>query len=125
MSDKSLENLNRSGRSPGSKNKSTLVKEALRGKWDDLLEKEGAKVFMAVVEKAQDGDMTAAKLILDRMIPVAEDKLSGKMKIGEGGLTIVIEKLEAKTDNSTTIEAQPTRTSIEDGVEDAEIIEEG
>jgi len=115
---KSLSNLNRSGRAIGSKNKSTLVREALRGDWDDLLVTEGVKVFKAVVESAQgnklydkdgnpvldpvsrehvrgDPNIAAAKLILDRVIPVTEDKLSGKIKIGEGGLNIYIEKLEA------------------------------
>lgn len=97
--DKSLENLNRSGRKKGAKNKSTLVKEALRGEWDDLLLKEGRKVFLAVVEEAQGGNMTAAKLILDRIVPTQENN-TGKIKLGEGGLTIHIERLEAHPANT-------------------------
>ena len=63
---------NLSGRPKGVKNKTTLFKEAMREGFENLLEKEGKKVFLAVVEKAKDGDMTAAKLILDRIVPVAD-----------------------------------------------------
>ena len=96
QNEKSLANLNRSGRAVGSKNKSTLVREALRGEFEDLLAVEGKKVFMAVVERAIEGSDAAAKMILDRIVPVDEGKQAGKLKFGEGGLTIVIEKLEAQ-----------------------------
>lgn len=107
----SLSNLNRGGRPPGSKNKTTLVKEALQGEWDDLLKREGKKVFQAVVDAAMDGNMNAAKLILDRIIPVQEDKLKGKVQIGEGGLHIHIEKLEATPAPKPMIEGE-----VEDAV---------
>lgn len=116
--EKSNANLVRSGRKKGSKNKSTLVREALRGEWDDLLVTQGKKVFEAVVEKAIDGDMTAAKLILDRVVPVAENKTAGKLQLGEGGLVIHIDRLEA-TPSPTLIEAgkveEAVYTEVSDG----------
>lgn len=133
---KSLDNLNRTGRKKGSKNKSTLVREALQGEWDDLLVTEGVKVFKAVVEEAQgrplrddEGvlvrdpetgevlrgapNIPAAKLVLERVIPVGEDKMKGKIQLGEGGLNIYIEKLEAK----------PSPKLIDGEVEEAQFVE--
>jgi len=94
------------GRPPGAKNKTTLFKEAMRDGFETLLETEGEKVFRAVVDKAlgeiirdksgkivrdeegnpvrQGADMTAAKLIMDRIMPVADvtgAKASGNMQV--------------------------------------------
>jgi hypothetical protein len=117
---KSLGNLNRSGRTPGSKNKTTLFKEAMREGFEKKLLVHGEKVFDAVVERAigtpmrdtetgkvikdpetgeiarHPADMTAAKMILDRIVPTQEAK-ANSVKLGEGGLTIHIERLEAQT----------------------------
>ena len=100
------------GRPLGSKNKTTLFKEAMKEGFENLLEKEGKAVFMAVVEKAKDGDMSAAKMILDRVVPVTKavdhtiDGVSGK-----GGVTINIEKLVASTGKIDEFEGE-----IEDAV---------
>lgn len=125
--DKSLENLNRSGRTPGSKNKTTLFKEAMREGFEQKLITDGVKVFDAVVERAigspmrdtetgqilrdkdtgevvrHPADMTAAKMIMDRIVPVAPEKGMGQLKLGEGGLTIHIERLEAHTATIDTV----------------------
>lgn len=60
------------GRPKGAVNKSTLIREALKGNFEDLLQKKGQKLFEAVVDKAIDGDMTAAKLVLDRILPTSK-----------------------------------------------------
>jgi len=60
------------GRPPGSKNKTTLFKEAMRGGFENILERDGLRVFEAVVSKAIEGDMTAAKLIMDRVLPTSK-----------------------------------------------------
>ena len=64
-------NLN--GRPKGAKNRSTLVKEAIRGGFDELMMKSAQKVFEAVVEEAiVNKNMTAAKLIMDRVLPTSK-----------------------------------------------------
>ena len=51
------------GRAEGSRNKATIALEK-------MLADDGADVVKAVIEKAKDGDMTAARLVLDRVVPV-------------------------------------------------------
>lgn len=113
---KSLANLNRKGRDKGSKNKSTILKDILKNGFETEMEKDFIQVVKAVVAKAKDGDMTAAKLLFERVLPVADNKLAGKVSLGEGGLTIVIERLEAQPRVGQTIEASE--------IVDAEIIED-
>jgi len=64
---------NLKGRPKGCKNKTTLVKEAIRGGFDDLMLKSAQKVFEAVVDEAiNNRNMTAAKLIMDRVLPTSK-----------------------------------------------------
>jgi len=58
--------LGNSGRPQGSRNKATLALEA-------LLTDEGEAITRKAVEKALDGDMTALRLCLERLIPVRKD----------------------------------------------------
>ena len=60
---------NPKGRPKGSKNKATLLREAMQKKADIMLSKELPQVLRAVVTAAKAGDMSAAKMILDRTIP--------------------------------------------------------
>ena len=72
------------GRPPGSPNKTTLFKQAMREGFEKLLETEGEKVFRACVDKALEGDTTAMKIIMDRVMPVADvtgAKASGNMQV--------------------------------------------
>ena len=92
---------NLTGRPKGVKNKTTLFKEAMREGFEELLERDGKKVFKAVVDKALDGDMTAAKLILDRIVPVVDiDKSNVKDKfnisINVSGMEPKIEVIDAE-----------------------------
>ncbi len=90
------------GRPPGSKNKTTLLREAMQNKADRLLSKEVPNVLRVVVDAAKKGDMSAAKMILDRAVPVrkASDDDGGK---GSGGVTITIKNLTAPDGNSETV----------------------
>lgn len=72
LPDKKPKGHNLNGRPKGVKNKTTLFKEAMNQGFEALLEKEGKKVFEAVVKKAIEGDMSAAKLIFDRILPTAK-----------------------------------------------------
>ena len=94
------------GRPPGAKNKTTLFKEAMRNGFENLLQKDGEKVFKAVVDKALDGDMTAAKLILDRIVPVVDlDKSSVKDRFN---ISINVSGMEPKIDvmDGTAVDAE-------------------
>lgn len=86
---------NLKGRPKGIKNKTTLFKEAMKEGFENLLEKEAQKVFMAVVSEAKTGNMQAAKMILDRVIPVTKAIDLGAGDLGKGGITINIESLTA------------------------------
>ena len=57
------ESGNPKGRQKGSRNKLTLLAES-------LLEEDAGAVFRKVISKAKGGDMAAARLILDRVMPV-------------------------------------------------------
>jgi hypothetical protein len=58
---------NPSGRKPGTRNKATLVALA-------LMEGDAEKVARKVVDAAIEGDMTAARLVLERLVPTAREK---------------------------------------------------
>ena len=105
-------NLN--GRKPGAKNKTTLVKEAIKGDWDKLMQTKAKKVFEAVVEKALEGDTSCMKMILDRAVPTtkAVDVNAADLKAGMG-ITINIDQLISSSREPETL----------DNIEDAEIVE--
>jgi len=63
---------NLKGRPKGCKNKTTIFKEVIREGFENKLLKDGMKVVDAVVAKALEGDMTAAKLLLDRILPTSK-----------------------------------------------------
>ena len=109
------------GRS-GTKNKTTLFKEAMREGFEQRLENDGIKVFNAVVQKAigrpstnehgellkdeegnqmyLDGDVTAQKMIMDRIVPVVDtekvDTSKFNISINVSGLTPSVEVIDAK-----------------------------
>ena len=102
------------GRPKGAKNKTTLFKEAMKEGFEQKLMKDGFKVFDAVVQKAVEGDMSAAKMILDRVVPVTKAiDIDAVTQSGNKGITINIDQLIAKTGN-------PDEVIIEDG----EIVED-
>ena len=98
------------GRPKGAKNKTTLVKEAIKGGWDDLMMTKALQVFNKTVDMALDGDTQCIKMIMDRAVPVSKAVDINASDIGKtGGITIHIEKLVAETGN-------PDEVLIEDGV---------
>ena len=60
------------GRPPGAKNKDTVFKELMTGKFQDVAAAKVEKVINVLFEKANDGDMKAIKLIMDRVVPVTK-----------------------------------------------------
>lgn len=101
------------GRIKGSKNKLTLLREAVLTKTEYKILDELPKIIAVVCKKAEEGDLTAAKLILERVIPVR------KMSDGDGEgvkgpptINIVIEGAEANKKVIISTEKAP--------IEDAE-----
>jgi len=82
---------NKRGRPKGSKNKSTILREAMQAKCEGMLTSEVPKVLEVVLDAAKGGDLQAAKMILDRAIPV--HKATDGAKEGKGQITIQIEDL--------------------------------
>jgi len=63
---------NGGGRPVGAKNKTTIFKEVIREGFEKRIEKDGMRVIQAVIDKAIEGDMQAAKLLLDRILPTTK-----------------------------------------------------
>jgi hypothetical protein len=63
---------NLKGRPKGVKNKTTLFKEIIRNGFEEEMIKDFSKVYKSVVNKAIEGDMTAAKLLFDRALPTSK-----------------------------------------------------
>ena len=88
---------NLKGRPKGVKNKTTLFKEAIRDGFEERLLKDGMKVVDAVVAKAVDGDMTAAKLLLDRILPTSKAIDLNDLEKSKGlSISINVGNMEAK-----------------------------
>jgi len=88
-------NQNKMGRPKGAKNKTTLFKEAMREGFEDRLIVDGEKVFNAVVTAALDGDMVAAKMIMDRIVPVVDTE---KVDAGKFQISINVQGVEPSVD---------------------------
>ena len=99
---------NLKGRPKGIKNKTTLFKEVMKNGFEEELEKEFHAVLRAVISKAKEGDMSAAKMLIDRAVPATKAVDINANDLGKtGGVTIHIEKLVAETGR--------TGETIEDG----------
>ena len=113
MSDKALTQFkkgksgNPMGRPKGSKNKSTILRESMLNKTDRMLSKEVPAVLAVVLAAAKGGDMSAAKMILDRAVPVKKAGADDDM-IPQGGITISISNLTAPgvVSEATVIEGE-------------------
>ena len=83
---------NPNGRPKGKPNKSTELARKFQG----ALENDALEVIQAILTKAKEGDMTAAKMVLDRIIPPKKAIDPNAAKQDHGPIQIVIGNLEAK-----------------------------
>ncbi len=81
------------GRPRGSKNTATLVQEAIKQEAEHLLIKHLPSVVEEVIRQAQLGNMQAAKMLLDRAIPVKRAVEISQKDGQEFGVKIIIESL--------------------------------
>ena len=86
--------VNIGGRPKGSKNKDTIFKEMMGQKFQGIAKKDILKVYKILFKKAQDGDMKAIKLILDRVVPTTRAIDLEDLEKGGLQLHINIGKLE-------------------------------
>lgn len=106
------------GRPKGAKNKTTLVKEAIKEGMEETLLQYGLKVIQATAQAAVgkqafdkdgspvfdehgnplwiDGDNQCKKMLLDRMVPIAE--ATGSTASGKQEIVINISGMEAKVE---------------------------
>ena len=103
---------NLKGRPKGVKNKTTLFKEAMRNGFENLLMEKGQKIFEVVADKAIEGDMQAAKMILDRVLP-ATKAIDLEQLEKSKGLTIDI-----------NIGGMPARETLDVEIVEGEILDE-
>ena len=124
------------GRPAGAKNKTTIFKEVIREGFESTLEKHGMKVIEAVVSKAiglpltdkkgelvlddygnkqyVNGDMAAAKLLLDRILPTTKAIDLDDLEKAKGiSISVNIDNLQA-----------PAHLRADKGVIEGEVISE-
>lgn len=75
---------NLKGRLPGVKNKSTLFKEAMQKKFEVKMNKNFQRILEVLADKAEEGDMAAIKMIMDRVIPQSKSVDMGDMAAKKG-----------------------------------------
>lgn len=83
------------GRPKGAKNKSTLLREALNHEFEEALKIKFEAVVNAVVNEAVSGNMVAAKMLLDRIIPVHKAADFKKTPGGAMEITINVDSLRS------------------------------
>ena len=79
---------NLKGRPKGAKNKTTIFKEIMHEGFEESMAKDFIKVIEVVVNQAKAGDMKAAKMLFDRVIPVS--KAVDLESLGKKGISITI-----------------------------------
>lgn len=91
------------GRKKGSKNKSTILREALTNDFEEQLQTNFKRVIEVVCSQAVEGCRQSQKLLLDRVIPTVHAE-SDKDKGGKfsGGISITIGTLEPTQSISVT-----------------------
>ena len=83
------------GRPAGSKNKSTILQEAIKGDFERSLKRNFRDIMAVLIEKAKEGDLSAIKLLFDKVVPNAAIEDKGKSK-GDMVVNISISDMEGK-----------------------------
>ena len=69
----------------------------------DALEKDAVKVVQMIVDKALKGDMVAAKIIMDRLIPQQKAIVSGEEGMRQPVVNIVVGSIDKSDMNKNSI----------------------
>lgn len=84
---------NPAGRPKGSKNKATVISEAIQGKLVGQLERDAQAILLKTIEMAKNGDTTCIKLLMDRLMPAMRAGDNAK-PTGAGGIVINVATLD-------------------------------
>ena len=93
--------LNPAGRPKGSKNKLTQMQNELIDQFAGEMNKEFKAVIRTIIREAKNGDMAAARLLMDRAIP-ARKAVEHYGAQDSGGIVINIKGLEDVSLNENT-----------------------
>ena len=88
--------MSKGGTRRGTKNKSTLLKEAVLAEAEDLILKNVNKIVRKTIQLADEGDTTCLKILWDRIIPIKKSDESDSRE-DKLNITISIEGMETKT----------------------------
>lgn len=92
---KNPDKRNKGGRPKGSKNKSTILAEAIKGDFERSLKANFREVMKALLDEAKNGNIAAIKLLFDKVVPNAGmDKEN--VKKGDFSVNIVISDMAEK-----------------------------
>jgi hypothetical protein len=86
----------------------------IRDQLIDALEKDAVKVVQMIVDKALKGDMVAAKIIMDRLIPQQKAVVSGEEGMRQPVVNIVVGSLSDLNNKNNTIDVTPINITRED-----------
>jgi hypothetical protein len=109
---------NPAGKPKGTKNKLTIYREAVLMKQEKKMLQEFPEIIGVLMQKAKDGDMTAMKLYLERVMAAKRVAEENEEKGGQT-INIVIQGAKASKVMGKTIEAE-----FEDLQDDEELEEE-
>ena len=88
------------GRKKGSKNKSTLLREALNNNFEEQLAQKFHQVVNVVLDQAiNEGCRQSQKMLLDRIVPTVHAESDKEKNPFAGGINITISSMENKTVN--------------------------
>lgn len=96
---------NPAGKKPGTKNKLTLYREAVLMKQEKKMLQEFPEIIGVLMQKAKEGDMTAMKLYLERVMAAKRVAEENEEKGGQQ-INIVIQGAKASKIMGKTIEAE-------------------
>ena len=96
------------GRPKGSKNKSTLLVEAIKGDFFKIAKTQAPAVFAKLTEKALEGDVACMKIFIDKLLPNATDAQDA-LKRGDLGINIVISDMKSVNIEEKVIESEAPR----------------
>lgn len=103
---------NPKGRPPGRVSKSVVIRDQLI----NALEKDAVEVVRAIVKKALEGDMQAAKIIMDRLIPQQKAIVHGEEGMRQPVVNIVIGSVDSEhnKNNINVLDVTPIKINSED-----------
>lgn len=97
---------NPAGRPKGSKNRTTLLKQAIDGQLTEELSKDASDILQKTIELAKEGDTTCIKILMDRLMPIIRSDI-GEEKGGVGKIEINVTSMpKQKEDGGLVIEAE-------------------